>query len=147
MATWDRNGLQVLDRAACLALLAQRSLGRIALSVGALPTILPVSYRLVGEQVLLRAGAGTKLDAALHRNVVAFEVDDLDPLGHTGWSVVVTGIARMVPAGEVPDGPTLDHVPGWVAYDDPHLVAIPTDRVEGRRLDPVHRPHRPAPDR
>ncbi|WP_024805042.1 pyridoxamine 5'-phosphate oxidase family protein [Nocardia sp. BMG51109] len=28
--------------------------------------------------------------------VVAYEVDDIDPIRHIGWSVVVTGLARPV---------------------------------------------------
>jgi nitroimidazol reductase NimA-like FMN-containing flavoprotein (pyridoxamine 5'-phosphate oxidase superfamily) len=30
--------------------------------------------------------------------LVAFEVDDIDPVSHTGWSVVVTGSARELSA-------------------------------------------------
>jgi nitroimidazol reductase NimA-like FMN-containing flavoprotein (pyridoxamine 5'-phosphate oxidase superfamily) len=37
---------------------------------------------------------GTKLDSAANNAVVAFEVDEIDPVAHTGWSVMVTGMAR-----------------------------------------------------
>ena len=42
----DRNGLEILDRSECLRLLAGSSVGRVAVSVGALPVILPVNFRL-----------------------------------------------------------------------------------------------------
>lgn len=92
----DRNGLGVLTRAECLELLRASHLGRVGVSVDALPVILPVQYAMLGDDVVFRTGVGTKLDAALHNNVVAFEIDSVDPLYHRGWSVVVTGRAREV---------------------------------------------------
>ena len=92
----DRNGLEVLDRDECLRLLALATLGRIGFTSGALPTVLPVSFHLDGERILVRTGRGSKLDAALQNVVVAFEVDDFDPIDHSGWSVAVTGVATEV---------------------------------------------------
>ncbi|HEX4905274.1 MAG TPA: pyridoxamine 5'-phosphate oxidase family protein, partial [Acidimicrobiales bacterium] len=60
----DRNGLEVLDRDECLRLLAQATLGRVGVTIGALPCVVPVNYRIVGDEVVIRTGAGTKLDAA-----------------------------------------------------------------------------------
>ena len=96
MTQIDRNGLEVLDRAECIRLLRTVSLGRIGITAGALPTILPINFRVDGERILFRTGVGTKLDAATRGAVVAFEADDFDPMYHSGWSVVVTGIAREV---------------------------------------------------
>ena len=92
----DRNGLEVLDREECLRLLATATLGRLGLTSGALPTVLPVNFRLDSERVLVRTGRGSKLDAATQNTVVAFEVDDFDPLFQSGWSVVIVGMAREV---------------------------------------------------
>ena len=96
MTEIDRNGLEVLNRADCLQLLRTASLGRIGITAGALPTILPINFRVDGERILFRTGVGTKLDAATRGTVVAFEADDIDPMYHSGWSVVVTGVAREV---------------------------------------------------
>src|SRR5262245_6730572 len=90
----DRNGLEVLGREECLRLLAQATVGRISVSVGALPAIFPVNYCVRDGAVLFRTGRGTKLEAAAANAVVAFEVDDFDPVEHTGWSVMLVGIAR-----------------------------------------------------
>ena len=90
----DRNGLVVLGRTECLRLLSGASVGRLAVTVGALPVILPVNFlRLDRDRVLIRTTTGTKLDAATRHAVVAFEVDDFDSFSHTGWSVCVTGVA------------------------------------------------------
>src|SRR6516165_11352239 len=83
----DRNGLEILDRAECLHLLSGSVLGRIAVTVGALPVILPVNFLLDGDRILIRTGKGTKLEAATRDAVVAFEVDDVEPFSHSGWSV------------------------------------------------------------
>jgi uncharacterized protein len=130
----DRNGLEVLDADECVRLLGTRSIGRIGITSEALPTILPVDYVVADGQVLFRTGAGTKLEAATHHAVVAFEVDDVDEATGTGWSVVVTGVAEAHP-GDVADATDLGRLRRWVAGRDGHVVAIPLDRVTGRRLD------------
>ena len=89
----DRNGLEVLDRDECLRLLDSATLGRVAVTSAAVPTVLPVNFRLAGDRIVFRTGKGTKLAAATRNAVVAFEVDDIDPVQHTEWSVVVTGVA------------------------------------------------------
>jgi nitroimidazol reductase NimA-like FMN-containing flavoprotein (pyridoxamine 5'-phosphate oxidase superfamily) len=134
----DRNGLEVLDRAECLRLLDGRLIGRLGLTVGALPTVLPVNYRLVGDRVLFRTSVGTKLQAATTNAVVAFEVDDMDPLWHTGWSVVVTGVAREVTDPD--ELAVLEHanIPRWVPTGETRIVEVSTEMVTGRRITPTH---------
>lgn len=130
----DRNGLEILDRDESLRLLRAATLGRVGISFGALPSILPVNFRLVGDEIAFRTTVGTKLDAATCNAVVAFEVDDLDPMYHTGWSVVVQGLAR-----EVTDAAELRrfeaaHIPRWAPVDAQRVVAIATERISGRRI-------------
>lgn len=136
----DRNGLEVLTRDECLRLLGRATLGRLAVTSGALPMVLPVNFRLVGERIVFRTGAGTKLDAATNGNVVAFEVDDMDPLWHTGWSVVVTGVASEVtdPAdrAELADV----GIPRWAPTDADRIVTVSTAVVSGRRMGPAPAP-------
>lgn len=136
----DRNGLEVLTRDECLRLLGRATLGRLAITSGALPMVLPVNFRLVGERIVFRTGAGTKLDAAANGNVVAFEVDDMDPLWHTGWSVVVTGVASEItdPAdrAELADV----GIPRWAPTDADRIVAVSTAVISGRRMGPAPAP-------
>jgi hypothetical protein len=130
----DRNGLEVLAEDECLALLASATLGRVAITSGALPTILPVNYRLVGRTILFRTGRGTKLDAATANAVVAFEVDDFDPVEHTGWSVNAIGVARDLEA--VLHLLTFDvtEIPRWAPTGDERVVAVTGELITGRRL-------------
>jgi hypothetical protein len=132
MTMIDRNGLEVLGRAECLCLLERASIGRIGITSGALPVILPINYRVDGNRILFRTSPGTKLDAATRDAVVAFEVDDVDPIYHSGWSVVVTGIASEV---EPRPGREPWSVPRWAAGPGERLVAITIDQISGRRLE------------
>jgi nitroimidazol reductase NimA-like FMN-containing flavoprotein (pyridoxamine 5'-phosphate oxidase superfamily) len=130
----DRNGLEVLDRAECLRLLSGSILGRIAVTVAALPVILPVNFLLDGERILIRTGKGTKLDAATRDAVVAFEVDDVEPFSHSGWSVCVTGRAtELRDPDDVARVRTLP-LPHWAPNGIDHVVAVSVDVVTGRRL-------------
>ena len=92
----DRNSLEVLGPSDCRTLLARHGLGRVSVSIGALPVILPVTYRLAGEWIVIVTTPGTKLEAALPNAVVAFEVDDIDEAAGIGWSVMVTGLAEEI---------------------------------------------------
>jgi uncharacterized protein len=132
----DRNGLEVLSRDECLMLLAASSLGRVGCTSGALPVVLPVNFRLVGECIVFRTGAGTKLDAATRNAVVAFEVDAMDPMAHSGWSVLVIGLAREVTDEREKDALGVAAVPHWAPEADGRVVAISTEIVSGRRLSP-----------
>ena len=130
----DRNGLEVLTREESLRLLGTAVLGRIAISSGALPTVLPVNFRFDGSRILLRTGVGTKLDAATDNAVVAFEVDEIDAPSQTGWSVVVTGVAREVTdPGELAEARRRP-LARWASGDDHRVVAISVDLVSGRRI-------------
>jgi nitroimidazol reductase NimA-like FMN-containing flavoprotein (pyridoxamine 5'-phosphate oxidase superfamily) len=132
---FDRNGLEVLEREECLRLLGTATLGRVAVTADALPVILPVNFILAEHHIVIRTGRGTKLDAATRNAVVAFEVDDIDPMYHTGWSVLVTGVARdLTHHSELLH---LPHLPArWApeTSSDGRLVAISLDLMTGRRI-------------
>jgi nitroimidazol reductase NimA-like FMN-containing flavoprotein (pyridoxamine 5'-phosphate oxidase superfamily) len=130
----DRNGLEILRRDECLQLLGSVVLGRVGITVGALPVILPVSFRLIGERILFRTGVGTKLDAATRHAVVAFEVDEMDLLSHSGWSVVVTGPTREVTDPVALAEMALANLPRWARSDQERIVEIDAAIVSGRRI-------------
>jgi uncharacterized protein len=90
------GGLEMLDRAECLRLLAGPHLGRVALVERDIPLVFPVNYALDGESVVFRTAVGTKLDQAGRGSAMAFEIDHADPVYHTGWSVLVQGVAEVV---------------------------------------------------
>jgi uncharacterized protein len=132
VAVVDSNGSEILSRAESLALLASRSVGRVALSRRALPLILPVTYEMVGEDVVFAATPG--LDAAIvtEQDVIAFEVDDIAPETRHGWVVLIVGMIRQIEGDDPGRGAAAaaDRSPRAEAT----LVRLPTEHLSGRRV-------------
>ena len=121
--------LEELTREECLALLAAHSVGRIAvIGDDNMPFVVPVNYRLDSETVVFRTDAGTKLEA-LQRHPVAFQIDAIDPLERSGWSVLVRGIAHEVTPEELEPV----HVEPWVG-PKARLIQVVPRSISGRRI-------------
>ncbi|MGA2519786.1 MAG: pyridoxamine 5'-phosphate oxidase family protein [Acidimicrobiales bacterium] len=130
----DSSGLEILIEEQCLDLLAGTSLGRIAVTVGAVPAIFPVNFRLLDGQILFRTGDGTKLHHSSENSVVAFEADEVDPETHEAWSVLVVGVAREVKDLDRAEA-LLDALPRpWAPGNRDHVIAIVPEFVSGRRI-------------
>ena len=133
------QGLELLTERECRELLETEQVGRVGVSVGALPAIFPVNYRIIDGDIVFRTGDGLKHRAALRGSVVGFEVDRIDAATMSGWSVLVVGMANEVPAGA--DSADLADryaaVRSWVGGDRRHLVRIHPEVVSGRRIPPL----------
>lgn len=127
-------GLSALVESECRALLTTAEIGRVVISLGALPAALPVTYRVVDEAIVFRTSPGTKLTAAVDHAVVGFEVDELDPATRSGWSVLVVGTSRVVTDREELTKLEQAGVRSWLAEDPSHYVKIDMQRISGRRL-------------
>ncbi|MEZ5177490.1 MAG: pyridoxamine 5'-phosphate oxidase family protein [Acidimicrobiales bacterium] len=118
----------------CRELLAQAAVGRLGLSADSLPVILPVNFVVDGDSVVFRTGAGLKLSAATAGDVACMEVDDIDTLGHGGWSVLVTGRLReVVDPDELAAVKRLPLAPWWHRVEQ-RYVRLSMDLFSGRRL-------------
>jgi len=118
----------------CRALLATAQIGRVVLSIDALPAALPVNYRLIDDAIVFRTAPGTKLTAALRHTVVGFEVDEIDRATRSGWSVLVVGTSDVV--SDPPEIARLDRagLRSWAPISAPRYVRISIQRISGRRL-------------
>ena len=132
---WD-EGLELLDEQECLQLLAGGQIGRVAVSIGALPAIFPVNFSFVGGSVVFRTGTGTKLSAATDHAVVAFEVDEVDPATRRGWSVLAIGLASRVEDPDELAGLRALKLAPWAGGGRDHYVRIDVEMVSGRRISP-----------
>jgi nitroimidazol reductase NimA-like FMN-containing flavoprotein (pyridoxamine 5'-phosphate oxidase superfamily) len=132
--TLDRNGLEVLDRSECLRLMKTQTLGRIGVTVDALPVVLPVNFQLFDGEVIIQTERDTRLADATQNTVVAFEVDNAEAGGAGSWSVTLTGIATEISDPEVIV--QLRRLPftRWVRNDNDRYVGISLDLVSGRRV-------------
>jgi len=126
--------LEPMSDEECIRRLHAAAVGRVGISMGALPVILPVNFAMLDGDVVIRTGAGTKLDAALRGAVVAFEIDGVDPIYHSGWSVLAQGRAsEMVDEVELARARELPLEP-WADGHRDRFVRIRTERLSGRRL-------------
>jgi nitroimidazol reductase NimA-like FMN-containing flavoprotein (pyridoxamine 5'-phosphate oxidase superfamily) len=104
------NVIDPLSEAECRRLLAQHTLGRVGITSGGLPLILPVHYVYDDGAIVFRTGPGTKLRAAANGDVLAFEVDTYDAGSGRGWSVMVLGRATVFTTGQTPSGEHANYV-------------------------------------
>jgi len=138
MRTVDaRTGIERLDRAECLRLLAANEVGRLAVVAGGTPAIFPVNYCLDSEAVVFRTDHGTKLDDG-PRAPACFEIDHFDREHRRGWSVVVVGrLEEATPyvAATLKRVRAL-RVDPWAGGDKAHWVRLVPSRITGRRVGP-----------
>jgi hypothetical protein len=95
-----RGATRDLSREECMAALECTAFGRIAVSQGALPLVLPVNYAMDGPGIVFRSHQGSLLDRTCRNAVVAFEIDSYDTDTRTGWSVVAVGVANVLYASD-----------------------------------------------
>ena len=134
-------GFRTLPRARCLELLATRPVGRVGVSVGALPAVLPVNFVVAGNRLVFRTAPGTKLGAALARSVVAFEVDAYHPAGEWGWSVLVQGVAcEITDPDELAEVRALPLRPWALGERAARFVCVPLTFVSGRAFGRLPQP-------
>ena len=94
---------QSLTRPECLALLEPGGHGRVAATTRAVPIIIPVTFTLIGEDLVFTPGSGD-LSRALENSVIAFETDQSGSDGRPAWEVHVTGVATVLPDNANPPG-------------------------------------------
>ena len=90
------EGLELLTEDEARGLLATGEVGRVGITIGALPAIFPVNYRLIDGSIVFRTAPGSKMSAAAEDAVVAFEVDDYQLADRSGWSVLAVGRAEVI---------------------------------------------------
>lgn len=128
--TPDQPTLEDLTPEDCLALLAQHRVGRLAVAVpGSSPLVVPVNYVMDNRAVVFRTDHGEKL-ASLHGQPVSFQIDEIDPLHRTGWSVLVRGVAHEATHWEV-DHLTVDP---WAPGRRDRWVRVVPSTISGKRI-------------
>jgi nitroimidazol reductase NimA-like FMN-containing flavoprotein (pyridoxamine 5'-phosphate oxidase superfamily) len=124
-----------LSRTDCLDLLRAGSVGRVAVSTPGGPHIIPVSYSLYDDTVVVRTSSYSLLGTHARDAVVALEIDDFDPVTRSGWSVVVRGRATVESDPRtireirtaVPDAP-------WAGGTRNLYLRLRTDHLSGRAV-------------
>jgi nitroimidazol reductase NimA-like FMN-containing flavoprotein (pyridoxamine 5'-phosphate oxidase superfamily) len=129
---------EVLTHDECMALLETQPVGRLAVVAGRYPFVVPVNFAVDHGIIVFRTGPGTKLDAASHQNV-AFQVDEIDPVQRSGWSVLVTGMAEVVTDRHDDGLSQRSHdlpIDPYEGGEKDRWVRILPSSVTGRRISP-----------
>jgi len=116
-----------LSEQECWELLATASVGRLALSVRALPVIMPVQYYLDGRRLAVCLGHHGLPEQALNAAIIAFAADSIDPATRSGWLVQVQGRSA------IPRGLRIDTDCGRPA-SPAQVVEIEAGRISGHRM-------------
>jgi nitroimidazol reductase NimA-like FMN-containing flavoprotein (pyridoxamine 5'-phosphate oxidase superfamily) len=131
------QGLELLTEEQARQLLASGEVGRIGITMGALPAIFPVNYRLIDGAIVFRTAPGSKLSAATRGAVVAFEVDDYQLADRSGWSVLAVGPAEVINDPGVASQAADAGLEPFADGPRNSIVRVTPTFVSGRRL--VHR--------
>jgi nitroimidazol reductase NimA-like FMN-containing flavoprotein (pyridoxamine 5'-phosphate oxidase superfamily) len=83
--------------------------------------------------VIIRTGDGAILAAARRGESAAFEIDDIDRIEHTGWSVVVSGTLSELPTD---DENLALPLRAWASGRKDFFVALAMDHLSGLRIPP-----------
>jgi nitroimidazol reductase NimA-like FMN-containing flavoprotein (pyridoxamine 5'-phosphate oxidase superfamily) len=125
--------LEILDSAKCRQLLGEGSVGCIGLPTVAAPELRPVNFVFVDDGIVIRTGEGQILEAGRCGHPVSFQLFAIDPVEHTGWSVMVSGKLSELPTNEktlsLPLRP-------WASGKKDRFVRLSPSHVSGLRIPP-----------
>jgi hypothetical protein len=136
----DQRGSEILAAPECLRLLAlvakEDHIGRLAVTEGPSPLVVPLNFTYHDKGVFLRIGPGRLLELA-SGSMVSYEVDrvELDQ-GHA-WSILIRGLASVVQSDTRPGAADLPQP--LVPNSGDVILVIRPDVVTGRRFPLVAR--------
>jgi nitroimidazol reductase NimA-like FMN-containing flavoprotein (pyridoxamine 5'-phosphate oxidase superfamily) len=139
--------LQALTTDECREHLAGGGVGRfLFVEPGRGPVAIPVNYATDGDDILFRTGRQTSIADAVGQPQVSFDVDHIDDTFSEGWSVLLSGTARIItePA-ELEHAKALGIEP-WAPGDRDIYIRMSARQVTGRRIRVDDRPRGGDPD-
>ena len=127
--------LDVMSREECEEHLSSGGVGRFVFASESGPTALPVNFRLLDRDIVFSTRTHGVLTAAVTGDRrVGFEVDQIDDAMSEGWSVIISGRARLVDnPGELERIAELGIEP-WPGGRREAVLRIQTDTISGRRI-------------
>ena len=128
------EGLELLTEDEARRLLAASEVGRVGITIGAMPAIFPVNFRVVDDAIVFRTAEGSKMAAATAGAIVAFEVDEVQPEVRGGWSVLVVGRSEVVHDLEVTFKVLDARLEPFADGRRCAIVRITPDFISGRRI-------------
>jgi hypothetical protein len=132
--------MRSLTREQALRLLRTVPIGRVAFTHHAMPAVRPVNHIIdLAGRIVIRSHEGAAIVTISDNargTVVSYEADQIDPLARSGWSVVATGLARLVDDSGQADGYREELCP-WVTGQQDYIICIEPTIVTGYELVPL----------
>ena len=123
--------LDVLSKEECEARLAGGGVGRFVFLADQGPVALPVNFRLVDGDIVFRTRTDGALAAAAG-TTVSFEADRIDEAMSEGWSVLITGHARLMSDPTELERVVKLGIEPWPGGRREALMRIETAMISGR---------------
>ncbi|MEU9126923.1 pyridoxamine 5'-phosphate oxidase family protein [Kitasatospora sp. NPDC048540] len=125
--------LMKLTQQECWDRLSDHGIGRVAVSSGSSPAILPVNYLVDAHSIVYRTSR-TGAAAAVEGTEVAFEADHVDESDSEGWSVLVVGTVEHIDDNSAARLAAQPGAEPWAAGIRDLWVRIVPTRVTGRLI-------------
>jgi len=131
----DQAGLEILHLGDMFRLLTTVSIGRIGFIADDEVAVLPVLFRVDGQDVVFKTQLGSKLANIEVGRYVCFEVDSYDAATGAGWSVAARGLAEKE-SNESCERLDAPGAPSWggATADDCVWMRIRPTSITGRRI-------------
>ena len=98
MGEGDRD-MMPMTRQQALDKLASAAFGRVVFTQHAMPALRHVNHVVHAGRIIVRSHPDSAITAAAGHGpgtVVLYQADDIDPRTRAGWTVTVTGLARLI---------------------------------------------------
>lgn len=89
------------DDVQCRELLGRTRIGRIGLSIGAIPAVVPIRYELAESDILVTCEVN-QVAKAMENAVIALQSDGFDEDSRKRWTVLAIGYAHRIAGWEFP---------------------------------------------
>ncbi|MDX6758536.1 MULTISPECIES: helix-turn-helix domain-containing protein [Streptomyces] len=128
------SALVPLGETECRDLLGTHGVGRIAVFSSEGPVVVPVNYLMAGTEIAFRT-SGASVVGRSAGTEAAFEIDHIDDVTASGWSVLAVGALQGVTDPDV-----LRHLNAtarsgpWAGGDRDQWMRLTPVRVTGRRV-------------
>jgi uncharacterized protein len=123
--------LTELDERECWELAETVPVGRVVWTGPGGPMIVPVNFVVHESRVVLHASPYSALVRDVDDSQVVFEVDEIDPVTRSGWSVLIRGRAHVAFRDDYGSMPDVDT---WADGARRMTVVIEAHEVTGRRV-------------
>ncbi|WP_301364456.1 helix-turn-helix domain-containing protein [Streptomyces xanthophaeus] len=128
------SALVALDETECRRLLNTHGVGRIAVFTSEGPAVLPVNYLAAGADIAFRTAAEA-VTARAAGTEAAFEIDNIDDVTASGWSVLAVGeLAAVTDPHEIHRLNTTARSEPWAGGPRSHWMKLARVRITGRRV-------------